>query len=98
MNIHRIEKNFVPTSDGKCSVAERGMVATAFPDATHAGVEILKMGGNAVDAARAAAMALGVCEPQGSGLGGQSMANLHINGKTIAINGFGPGSVRGQYR
>ena len=87
MNIAKIEDSFVPTEDRKCSVAKNGMVASAFPDATKAGVEMLKKGGNAVDAACATAMALGVCEPQASGIGGQSMAILHINGKTIAIDG-----------
>lgn len=89
MSIEKIENSFQPTPDGKCAVAESGMVATAFPDATRAGVEMLRLGGNAVDAACAAAIALGVCEPQGSGVGGQSMAILHVNGKTIALNGFG---------
>lgn len=63
------------------------MVASAFPDATKAGVEMLKKDGNAVDAACATALALGVCEPQASGIGGQSMVILHINGRTIAIDG-----------
>jgi len=87
MKIQKIEQSFKPTSDKKCAVGKKGMVATAFPDATKAGVEMLKKGGNAVDAACAAAIALGVCEPQASGLGGQSLALLHINGKTIAIDG-----------
>lgn len=87
MKIEKIENHFQPTSDGKCAIAEGGMVATAFPEATRAGVEILKSGGNAIDAACAAALALGVCEPQGSGIGGQSTAILHYQGKTIAIDG-----------
>lgn len=63
------------------------MVASAFSDATKAGVEMLRKGGNAVDAACATALALGVCEPQASGIGGQSMAILHINGKSVAVDG-----------
>jgi len=82
-----IEQTFSPTEDGKCSASDKGMVVTAFPDATLAGEEMLKLGGNAVDAACAAALALGVCEPQGSGIGGQSVAILHVNGQTIAIDG-----------
>jgi gamma-glutamyltranspeptidase / glutathione hydrolase len=89
MNLRKVEERFQSTSDGKCVVAEGGMVATAFPLATQAGVEMLAQGGNAVDAACAAALALGVCEPQASGLGGQSMALIHINGRTVALDGSG---------
>ena len=87
MNIEKIERSFVPTLDQKCSTAKRGMVSSAFPNATKVGVEILKKGGNAVDAACAVAIALGVCEPQASGIGGQSMAILYIDGKTITVDG-----------
>jgi gamma-glutamyltranspeptidase/glutathione hydrolase len=87
MDIEKIESSFVPTLDKKCSVAKKGMVSSAFPNATKAGVEMLKKGGNAIDAACATALALGVCEPQASGLGGQSMGIIHVNGKSYAIDG-----------
>jgi gamma-glutamyltranspeptidase/glutathione hydrolase len=65
------------------------MVATAHHHATDAGVEILAAGGNAIDAAMAAAFALGVCEPAASGLGGQTMMMIyHVSsGRTIALDG-----------
>ncbi|MFC1746464.1 gamma-glutamyltransferase family protein [Candidatus Riflebacteria bacterium] len=87
MKIEKIENNFYPSTDGKCAVEEGGMVSTAFPHATEAGIEMLNMGGNAIDAACAAAFALCVCEPQASGIFGQSMAILSFQGKMIAIDG-----------
>lgn len=87
MNFHEIEERLQVSADGKSGMAEGGMVATAFPLATRAGVLMLEKGGNAVDAACAAAFALSVCEPQSSGLGGQTMAMVHINNRTIALDG-----------
>ena len=50
--------------------ASRGMVATKDVHATRAGLQMLGMGGNAVDAAVAACFAIGVVEPASSGIGG----------------------------
>ncbi|MFQ5649924.1 MAG: gamma-glutamyltransferase [bacterium] len=64
------------------------VAATAFPQATEAALSTLSQGGNAVDAAVAAALALSVCEPSGSGLGGQTSLLLHLaNGETIYLDG-----------
>jgi len=57
-------------SISKTESKSNGMVAAANPFATQAGVEILKAGGSAVDAAIAVQAVLGLVEPQSSGLGG----------------------------
>lgn len=55
-------------------LAQNGMVATSHPLATQIGLEILKNGGNAIDAAIAANAALGLMEPTGCGVGGDLFA------------------------
>ena len=89
MDVNRVEQSFMSTRDGCCTQAQGGIVATAFPEATNAGVEVLKKGGNAVDTAIASALALCVCEPQACGIGGQSSILLHINGCSFALEGSG---------
>ena len=73
----------------RVAASRHGMVSTAHYSATAAGVQMLQQGGNAVDAAVAAALALGVCEPAASGLGGQTMMLVHdvATGRTVALDG-----------
>lgn len=73
-----------------------GIVSSAAPEATDAGVGILEAGGNAIDAAVAVAFALAVAEPAMSGLGGQTQILLHQPGTApVAINGtsFAPAAT-----
>lgn len=72
----------------RVAFGRRGVVASAYYRASEAGAAMFAAGGNAVDAAVATALALGVCEPAASGLGGQTMMMLHVPGhRTVAIDG-----------
>ena len=71
------------------AVAARGMVATSQPLATQAGLRALERGGNAVDAALAAAAVLCVVEPMSTGLGGDCFALVWRDGELTGLNASG---------
>ncbi len=69
-----------PELEAREARSDFGMVASGSPEATMAGVAILERGGNAVDAAVAAALMLGVSDPDASGLGGITYMLIHLAG------------------
>ena len=73
-------------------LARRGLVATAQPLASLAGVRMLLAGGNAIDAAVAAAAVLGVVNPYQTGLGGDAFALVYLarERRVRALNASGP--------
>ncbi len=81
--------NYPHVSRRSLTYAKRGMVATSEPHAAEAGREVLARGGNAVDAAVAAAAALTVTEPTSNGIGGDAFAILSHEGKLHALNASG---------
>ena len=72
----------------------RGMVATSQPLAAQAGLDMLKQGGNAIDAAIAAAACLTVVEPTCNGIGGDAFALVWTEGQLHGLNASGPAPQR----
>ncbi|MBO0898744.1 gamma-glutamyltransferase [Cellulomonas sp. zg-ZUI199] len=88
-----------PPAKVPVAVGSGGAVATVDPDATRVGLEVLRRGGNAVDAAVAAAATLGVTEPYSAGIGGGGFLVVHdaatgtvqtLDGRETAPAAMGP--------
>ncbi|MGZ4123190.1 MAG: gamma-glutamyltransferase family protein [Tumebacillaceae bacterium] len=77
------------TSQRNTVYAKNGMVATSQPLAAQAGLDILRRGGNAIDAAIATAAALTVVEPTSNGIGGDAFALVWVKGELHGLNSSG---------
>ena len=73
--------------DAARSDSNEAMVVTANPHATEAGLEVLRRGGSAVDAAVAIQAVLSLVEPQSSGLAGGAYM-LHFNAKNRSLTAY----------
>ncbi len=78
------------SSQRMTTFAQNGMVATSQPLAAQAGLDIMKQGGNAIDAAIATAACLTVVEPTSNGIGGDNFALVWTKGKLHGLNSSGP--------
>ena len=88
LSLHNLESSY--RTERFPAYGRRGMVATSNALAAQAGLEILKKGGNAIDASLAAAACLTVCEPTANGIGGDAFAIVAYQGELYGLNASGP--------
>src|SRR5213075_2884741 len=79
-----------PYPSARLPVFARNVVSTSHPLAAQAGLRMLWKGGNAVDAAIAAAATMTLCEPVSNGLGSDAFAILWDGKKLHGLNASGP--------
>lgn len=83
-----LASTFASSAMGQAVTSKQGLVATVHPVATDAGIAALSSGGNAIDAAIAAAVTLGVVDAHNSGLGGGCFVLIRTSdGNLVAIDG-----------
>ena len=80
----------VPSANRPVAMGVDGMVTSANPLASQAGVQVLAEGGNAFDAALATASTLGVVEPRMSGMGGVGVALAYVEENDLRGARTGP--------
>lgn len=84
----------LPYPSQRYPVCARNLVATSQPLATAAGVDVLRNGGNAVDAAIATAITLTVVEPSSNGIGSDAFALVWHKGQLYGLNASGRSPLR----
>ncbi|MDV2886590.1 gamma-glutamyltransferase family protein [Alkalihalophilus pseudofirmus] len=89
MNVQHDPQMYPYPSQRNVVYGRKGMVATSQPLAAQAGLDILKQGGNAIDAAIATAACLTVVEPTSNGIGSDCFALVWVDGKLHGLNGSG---------
>src|SRR6056297_950760 len=94
----KLKHNYLRNPDSSRQVtkfSKKAMVATSQPLAAQTGLDMIKKGGNAVDAAIATAACLTVVEPTSNGIGGDAFAIVWINNEMHGLNasGFSPKNI-----